>query len=293
VLKVLAILAVILVVAQALVPIFGQAPDNGTKQTKAKENTANSQQHPAPLSGSFAVPDDAASRSARNGEKEQSSDINQSVTVTKSTPVSWLGKTSEISNIALAAVGIVGVIIALCSVGALRAQTQILVDNERGWLQVTLGKGTLPEMVEPNRLVVIWMFPTVTNQGRTACRLTKMYLRKRFCVSIAELPIPPLYEQEPGESSDSSILNAELLMVPNFPLTPLGIALSTGDIQTIRTPGKTLYLYGYIEYELGSLKRRLKRYTRFCFEYHIPGGYDPLPEGFLMPAGTPEYTRST
>jgi hypothetical protein len=169
---------------------------------------------------------------------------------------------------------------------------QAVIDSERGWLQVTLGNVQLPTGIAPQSLMAFFLFPTVTNKGKTVCRLTEMFITKRFAKSRLDLPDSPVYEDKGGADSETSVLRDEVILVPDFPLTPLGIEISMTEISRIRDAAETLYVYGYVRYEISGPAGQTTRFTRFCFHYHIPGGFNPLPEGFLMPTGLPEYTRA-
>lgn len=170
---------------------------------------------------------------------------------------------------------------------------QAVIDSERGWLQVTLGNVQLPTRIDPQSLMAFFLFPTVTNKGKTVCRLTEMFIAKRFAKSRLDLPHSPVYEDKGGANSETSVLRDEVILVPDFPLTPLGIGISMTEISKVRDAAEALYIYGYVRYEISGPSGQTTRFTRFCFHYHIPGGFNPLPEGFLMPTGLPEYTRAT
>jgi hypothetical protein len=173
---------------------------------------------------------------------------------------------------------------------AARLNAQAVIDSERGWVEVTIKSDvTLPPVIDPYSLVVLFVFPTVNNRGKTVCKLTKMYISKTFAVSILNLPSKPVYTENRG----SSVLNQELLMFPNSPISPLDIGISMDEINRVRMTKEVLYVYGYALYEINGLPGETSKYTRFCFCYNIPGGYSPLPEGFLMPVGIPSYTETT
>jgi hypothetical protein len=176
---------------------------------------------------------------------------------------------------------------------AAQLTAQAVIDSERGWLQVTLGNVQLPTRIDPQSLMAFFLFPTVTNKGKTVCRLTEMFLTKRFVKSRLNLPSSPVYEVKGDADSESSVLRDEIILVPDFPLTPLDIGISMREISKVRDAAETLYVYGYVRYEISGSVSQTTRFTHFCFHYHIPGGFNPLPEGFLMPTGLPEYTRAT
>jgi len=164
-----------------------------------------------------------------------------------------------------------------------------IVDSERAWVEVTVKSGTtLPQTIPANQLAIWAFFPTVTNSGRTVCRLTGMFIGKRFARSPQELPAIPNYSE-----AGASILNAELLLFPDSPQSPLDIKLSMEEVWRVRNSQDSLYIYGYVQYEIPMDSRNPQRQTRFIFVYNIPAGFSALPEGFLVPVGLPEYNRAT
>jgi hypothetical protein len=81
-------------------------------------------------------------------------------------------------------------------------------------------------------------------------------------------------------------------MFPESPLAPLDLKISMREVNRARSREEMLFVYGYVQYEIKGLPTETTKFTRFCFVYNLPGGYSPLPEGFLMPTGVSEYTKS-
>jgi hypothetical protein len=76
---------------------------------------------------------------------------------------------------------------------------------------------------------------------------------------------------------------------PDMVMQPLKLALSGSNWPAIRDGQNFLYVYGFVEY-LDAFDR--KRESRFCYLYHVPGGFNPNPRGFYMSGGH-EYNRCT
>ncbi len=53
----------------------------------------------------------------------------------------------------------------------------------------------------------------------------------------------------------------------------------------------TLWVYGFVNHLVINDNDCLHQ-TRFCFEYRVPGGFNPNPEGFYI-AGPEAYNRCT
>jgi hypothetical protein len=167
---------------------------------------------------------------------------------------------------------------------------QAVIESERGWIQVTISsQAQLPAQLSPNLLTAYFLSPTVVNRGKSVCKLTRMFVTKRVINSTSTLPSNPDYTETP----ESSVLRDELVLAPESPLTPLSIGISMGDIRRVRAGSEVLYVYGYALYDISAPTSEKQKTTRFCFVYNIPGGFSPLPEGFLMAAGVPNYTSST
>ena len=204
---------------------------------------------------------------------------------------------SVLANCGLVVFALVGSILAYLTVRSTKKaaeaalmNAQAVIDSERGWIQVTIGSQfQLPRQLDPNLLMAYFLFPTVANRGRSVCKLTRMFITKRVLNSTSTLPSDPDYTETP----ESSVLRDELVLAPESPLTPLNIGISMGEIRRVRQKGGVLYVYGYVLYEISAPTSEREKATRFCFVYNIPGGFSPLPEGFLMAAGVPNYTLST
>ena len=212
-------------------------------------------------------------------------------------------KFSVLGNISIAVVGVGGILVGIFTLRRLKEQnriaalsakaasenTQFLIDSKRAWLDVTMGDVKFSDLfVDTSALTIFIMRPTITNYGKTVTRIKSMYLRKHICESDSRLPQEPVYE-----SPETVYFVGELLMVPASKKTPLYVSTSSIEFQKIKNSGESLYLYGYVRYEILGEPGTTERETRFCFIYHIPGGFSGDPEGFHMPTGLPQYNRAT
>jgi hypothetical protein len=271
-----------------------QSQDQKTEQKG--EHTQHSSQY-APLASN--KPKSASDTSENEGKQFQPKEspaptiVNQ-ITVNPKRRDHW--DLIEIcATCALALVGLVGLIFAFGTLkstekaaNAARLNAQAVIDNERGWLEVSFGNIKLPKLVTPDILSIFCLFPHVTNRGKTVCKLTEMYITRTFNKSALGLPCPPIYDK----TIESSFLSLDLPMFPESPLAPLDRKISMREVNRARSREEMLFVYGYVQYEIKGLPTETTKFTRFCFVYNLPGGYSPLPEGFLMPTGVSEYTKS-
>lgn len=165
---------------------------------------------------------------------------------------------------------------------------QAIIDNERGWIQV-ICKAILPQASQIPVGASYVLFPTVTNQGKTVCHITQMFITKRVVPNDSSLPPRPDFADDVGSSS----LLEKLLCVPQSPLTPLGIPISREEIIQARQTRAQLFIYGFVAYEIAGKKGETSRFTRFIFRWHNYHSTSAMPEGFLMPTGCHEYSSAT
>jgi hypothetical protein len=204
----------------------------------------------------------------------------------------WIG---IISSIVLAVVGLIGIVVAICTLAVIRRQTdatekaanaaelnaQALISSERAWVLVEIG--TLPDFKpDPNRVQILWIMPTITNGGKTTARIMKIFARQQAIAKGENLPPEPEYQ---GQQ------NIDFILPPNKPIQTVGVGISGEDYIRARDGASVLYIYGFIDYlDIGETERQ----TRFCFIFRIPSGFDPLPIGFYPAVNAPAaYTKAT
>ncbi len=158
-----------------------------------------------------------------------------------------------------------------------------LMDADRAWLLVTVGK--LPDITPvPDLLQILWIEPRVDNAGRTPAWTVRMRLRAQQFPSLKDIPPEPIYEGEETKHFDG-----EAALPPGASVAPLRVGVDAHDFTAIRQGKSFLYVYGFIDY-MDIYKRSFS--TRFCFLYHVPGGFNPIPEGFVF-GGPSAYNKVT
>ena len=83
--------------------------------------------------------------------------------------------------------------------------------------------------------------------------------------------------------------DGEAVLPSGASVTPLRVGVDANDFTAIRHGRSFLYVYGFIDY-LGISNRPCS--TKFCFLYHVPGGFNPIAEGFVF-GGPPAYNKAT
>jgi len=156
------------------------------------------------------------------------------------------------------------------------------LDAERAWLLVTVGKLDKIDP-KPNAVEIMWISPRVTNEGKSPAWMSRMRLRAQQFPSMKDIPSEPVYEAEGTMHFDG-----EATLPSGASVAPLRVGLPVTDFIAIRQGGSFLYVYGIIDY-LDIAKRPCT--TRFCFLYHVPGGYNPIPEGFVF-GGPTAYNKA-
>ena len=82
-----------------------------------------------------------------------------------------------------------------------------------------------------------------------------------------------------------------MIVPPNAAFQPLHVSIPLDKFVEIRNGESILYVYGFIDYIDFAEK---PRQSRFCFEYHVPHGFDPQPRGFYISVNVPiAYVKCT
>jgi hypothetical protein len=170
--------------------------------------------------------------------------------------------------------------------GAAVLNAQYVIDTERGWLSITMGDVKLPYKDIPADSEV-WFSPRVMNIGKNQTHITKMYLRARYCTSIREFRVPPLYENEPDPPEDGSsrlfgakLFEENVMVVPNATMMPIRVKTTGQELRQLTDGGNTkLFVYGYVEYRTIGHPTCT---TGFCLQYHIPGAITDALEGLPL-----------
>jgi hypothetical protein len=203
-LKRLAIFAVLLTIAQASMPISGQASNNRAPDQQNKNNAGQRRNQPAKPIFPGTIPQKKNGPALENkGEERPADHEDAAINITNPTPVSepwhWYEKVAWVANLLLVVVGIGGVIIGVVTLIKIERQTKAgedaaeaallsaraLINSERPWILITI------EPFKGNQDVFAI---TAKNCGRTPARLlsysTPLY---SLIPSGSALPKEPQY----------------------------------------------------------------------------------------------------
>lgn len=169
------------------------------------------------------------------------------------------------------------------SADAARASAEALIRSERGLILVTMGQ--LPDFnPEPNRLEFLFLAPILRNYGKTGVTITRTVGRAHQVGAIGDLPEEPVYAGEGVQD-----IRATVTFPPDALTQPIKLGVSSLEWPAIRTSQRILYIYGFVEYA-DAFDRHHE--SRFCYLYHVPGGFNPNPAGFYV-SGPEAYNRCT
>ncbi len=155
--------------------------------------------------------------------------------------------------------------------------------SERGLVLVTIG--SLPDFnPQPNSLEFLYITPLLKNYGETAATITRTLARPHQVTDSGDLPAEPEYFGDRVQD-----IKATVTIPPDIATQPLQLGISSLEWPAIRTGQKVLYIYGFVQYN-DAFDRPHE--TRFCYLYHVPGGFNPNPTGFYL-TGPPAYNRCT
>jgi hypothetical protein len=167
---------------------------------------------------------------------------------------------------------------------AAKASADAFLNSERAWILAVIGQ--LPEFnPTPDRIEILWVFPTLKNFGKTPARLKRVAGVVKLILPGQQLPAVPEYPK--GQGFDDVV---DIVLPPQGTMEPR-LGVSGGEFTTVRDGRATLYVHGFVEYlDVHDIKRR----TAYCFAYVIQSGYSPAPTGFYpFLTGPPAYTECT
>lgn len=137
---------------------------------------------------------------------------------------------------------------------------------------------------DPTTLHILYIYPVVRNCGKTVARITLAKARFLVLPDGQQLPAGPDYE-----GAGFHTLGATTLLPPDTPSQGLQPGISNLQLMPVYERKATLWLYGFIDYR--DINDRPHQ-TRFCFEYRVPGGFNPNLKGFYI-SGPEAYTGCT
>jgi len=168
---------------------------------------------------------------------------------------------------------------------AARDNAQTLLNSERAWILVDTGE--IPDNFEPNQnsVEILDVRPVVRNSGRTPGWITHGFIR------YYPVPAGGRLAPEPDYRGGMAEVEVNIVLAPNGLIQPLHVAIPWSAFVAIRQGNPTLYVYGFVDYtDIANQQRQ----SRFCFIYHVPGGFDPQARGFYSAVDAPvAYTRCT
>jgi len=155
--------------------------------------------------------------------------------------------------------------------GTARKSVDALLNSQRAWIFVTIGK--LPDLEQapsPDRLEMLWVLPIIKNYGQTPARIRRIWAALN---QFSPIPAEPSYEN----ANVSNI--TDIVVPPGASIQRVSLAISMQDFAAARQENVSLCIYGYIDY-VDVADRPFQ--TRFCYVYQVQRGYNPLPSGFYM-----------
>ena len=97
---------------------------------------------------------------------------------------------------------------------AANKSTEALINSERAWVLVDIGK-LPPFEPDPNQLQVLWIFPTIKNYGKTVARIKRVAGVIKLIPEGDKLPVVPEYPI--GQGFD---LRVDTVLPPEVPVQP-------------------------------------------------------------------------
>lgn len=251
-LKRLAILVILFAFAQIPLPMKGE-----NRQNQAQDRTSK-----ADLDAQAAATAEVNEETAANAER---------YAYYRTHPKEYLKAAvapANLSNWVLAALGIVGGIVALCTLFAIKKQAHHTVTSERAWLIIKSDmEGYRP--TEGEKPVFRW---SIRNTGQTVARAIETVCVYEFVTTefLEKLPAEPDYSLPielnglPVPPGDFLHYAVNLIQPPQSSAME---ALSHGDVAVIRLRSHWLIAYGRVKYfdAFGN-----ERESRFCERYIWP-----------------------
>lgn len=271
-------------------------PDQGNSQN-TRRDTKGSQRVPKPVpSAEDGNANPALDTADQNNGAVAPENKEQTMRIVSVPAITISGnKTEEIAiwfDGILAFVGVIGIIVAICTLITVRRQTEAtrraaegteasveaLIASERAWVLVDIG--IIPDL-GPDDLGID-IRPTVQNYGKTQARIIKFAVRSHPVKQPDDLPPEPNYT---GENA------ADFILPPNKPLQPMSVMVPAQEFIAAKNMKSCLYIYGYLDYAIVGEK---PKQTRFCLMYYPSVVSLPLPPGFYMGTQAPaSYKKCT
>lgn len=288
-LKILAIIAVFMAVAQAFAPIPGQAANRAAPESQKQDEGGKSSQNPAKTISPASKPENGNNRDLKpeflaGSETYAQPTINITNPVPAHVPWPLHDKILWWANLILAGVGICGVVAAVCTLLILNRQTNYMITSERAWFvcraDMVWDKG------EDNKTVGRIGF-RYENIGKTPGFITEIGFAVDVLNSDQELPqIPQSYQN--GDTSQWTA-GRGLLIVPgdNMGRRASWVPTPQAPLDFLQSEKLIMWVHGYVKYRDSFVEQI--RETRYCLRLN-PHGTDSVP--FFID-GPPAYNSAT
>jgi hypothetical protein len=171
---------------------------------------------------------------------------------------------------------------------AARANVDALISSERAWILVDTGE--IPDNFDANQnsVGILDVRPVLRNSGRTPGWITRGFIRSFSIPTGSQLP------PEPDYSGGLAEVPVNIIVAPNGFIQALHVPIPLSVFAAARQGTQKLYVYGFVDYSDFANQAGPTRQSRFCIEYHVPGGFDPQARGFYLAVDVPiAYTRCT
>jgi len=307
-LKYLAILAVLLAVAQAPVPVSGQASNQPGASEKTSSSAVTGSKNPVTAAHSGASSKVTDNPSSRAEFDDSSQEPRQPIVVTVPAPLPapWTlrERISWGAGLVLVVLGYIGVILALRTLKIIERQTkygedsaqaalesahaallnaQAFADSERPWLLISVE----PFLTMENCFKVV-----ATNRGRTPARIIAISDRIKIALDETHLPQSPEYENEESIAPPAPIilLPGESVAVRRVSPDEVKRVCTTDEgLRRVELWEDRVFVYGKVVYrDLIALVDRQVHETDWCCWFIFGDA-----QTNLVIAGPPDYNRHT
>lgn len=265
-LKILAIIAVFMAVAQASVPIPGQAANRAAPESQKQDEGGKGSQNPAKTISPASKPENGNNRDLKpeflaGSETYAQPTIN--ITNPVPAPVPWPlhDKILWWANLIFAGVGICGVVAAVCTLRILNRQTNHMITSERAWIICKVDNLCIPNVAES--FAARTMFQ-LENVGKTPGFILEYGWKIVDLRSDEHLPDSPT----PYTCPDCDFATYDRLPIsPHGSISLLGQVVAQ-DPRVFHLGERVVWIHGYIRY--CDCFSSAVHETRTCFKW-TPG----------------------
>jgi hypothetical protein len=270
-LKRLAILAVVLAVTCALVPVTGQTSDKSAHGTQKQNKAIDDGQGPSQSAPSILRKNEGDGNYQAKPNKTTDADQQAAVNISESAPVpeswSWHDKCLWVASLLLVVVGFL-------TLGILWRQTGHIISSERAWMSVVMENP--PETYVPGSPLRLACH--ITNKGNTPAFLLEKGEGRRVLQVDINLP-----DALPQYAASTKWKGTGVLFPPTAEIA-VALDLSVSEARTVYEGTHAIWFYGFLKYRDAFKKDRIVRY---CFRYSLPdaggvssGFYPDGPDGY-------------